>query len=145
MVICLNEFSMSDIRSSNSYRTDDLRDRHWSAWHRGERPLAETLFAGETPPPTGSEMLELINAEVTLRAERGEACLVDEYDQRFPQFAESVLRLLMLHETLEPFDGALSKSVEPPRQCCTRSSHSPRSSDCLRSPKQSGLNPATAM
>ena len=71
-------------------RMDGMRDRQWSAWQRGERLLVEALIADVTPPLTDDELLELIYAEVTLRAGRGEACPVDEYVQRFPQFVESL-------------------------------------------------------
>ena len=120
---------MSGDRPLVGQRMDDFRDRQCSAWQRGERLLVEALIADVTPPLTDSELLELIYAEVTLRAERGEACSVDEYVQRFPQFAESLRRLFAIHEALESSDGMSSKSVEPPREGRPRSSRTPRSSD----------------
>lgn len=101
------ELLMSDETPSAVARLDDLRDRQRSAWQRGERLLVETLVADITLTLADSELLELIYAEVMLRAERGESCLVEEYPQRFPQFAESLGRLFAVHVGLEAWGGQL--------------------------------------
>ena len=120
---------MSGDSSLVGQRMDDFRDRQWLAWQRGERLLVEALIAGVTPPLTDSELLELIYAEVTLRAEREEHCPVDEYVQRFPKFAESLRQLFAIHEALESPDGVPSRSDEPPRIGRSPSSRTPRGSD----------------
>ncbi len=98
-------------------RLDDLRDRQHSAWQRRERLLVESLIAGITPALVDNELLELIYAEVMLRAEMGETCQVDEYIQRFPKFTESLRRLFAVHQALEspasrPHDRAESRSSD---------------------------------
>ena len=117
---------------SGNQRLDDLRDRQVLAWGRGERLLVEALIADTTPLLTDSELLELIYAEVTLRAERGEVCIADEYEQRFPQFAESLQRLFAIHEALEApgsEPSERSEAVQPPQFHRPQTSNVSRSSD----------------
>jgi hypothetical protein len=92
---------MLDNNLSGVLRLDDLRDRQCQAWQRGERLLVEMLIAEVLPPLADNELLELIYAEVMLRAERGEACQIEEYAQRFPQFAGQLQRLFAIHQALE--------------------------------------------
>lgn len=82
-------------------RLDVLRERQQSAWQCGERLLVEALIADTAPTLSDSETLELIFAEVMLRAEHGETCAADEYLQRFPQFAGQLQRLFAIHQALE--------------------------------------------
>jgi TOMM system kinase/cyclase fusion protein len=62
-----------------------------SRWRGGERVLVEAYLAQQ--PPLGADMeavLELILHEVLLRRERGEAPVLAEYQQRFPQLATAL-------------------------------------------------------
>jgi len=113
-------------------RLDDLRRRQVLVWERGERLLVEALIANTTALLTDNELLELIYAEVTLRAERGEVCIADEYEQRFPQFAESLQRLFAIHEALEApasEPSERSEAVQPPQFHRPQTSNVSRSSD----------------
>ena len=120
---------MPDDNQSDVLRLDDLRNRQCIAWERGERLLVETLIAGLGRPLMDSELLELIYAEVTLRAERGGVCVADEYVQRFPQFAESIERLFAIHEALEAPAVESSAAVEPPQVHRPQPRNVSRSSD----------------
>ena len=125
----LRKLEMLENGLSGVQRLDDLRRRQVLAWERGERLLVEALIADTTQPLTDDELLELIYAEVMLRAERGEVCATDEYVQRFPQFAESLQRLFAIHEALEAPASEPSEAVQPPQVNRPQISDVPRSSD----------------
>ncbi len=108
---------------------DELRHRQCVAWERGDRLLVEPLIAGLETQLTDSELLELIFAEVTLRAGRGEVCAADAYVQRFPQFAESLKRLFTKPDALESPDSQPSKVNKPPQVDRPQIKKMPRGSD----------------
>lgn len=120
---------MSEDRPSVFQRMDEVRDRQWSAWNRGERPSVETLVATETYPLNDSELLELIYAEITLRWEHGDHCFIDEYLRRFPQFTDSLRRLFAIHEAMEQVESMPSTDVQTPRASGSEMVPSARGSD----------------
>jgi len=79
-----------------------LQAEQRAGWQRGERGLVETLL--QENPALRSEaeaILELIYHEVLLREEHGEAPRLDEYLQRFPQFAAQLRDQFEVHGALE--------------------------------------------
>lgn len=82
-------------------RLDTLRGRQLTAWQSGEWLQVESLIQSEGVLLTDDEVLELIYVEIMLRSEHGDACAIDEYLRRFPQFTESLRRLFAIHQALE--------------------------------------------
>ena len=72
-------------------RLDVIREDQYRRWHAGDRVPAERYVA-LLPPAAREDALVVIWAEVRLRAARGEAPLVEEYQGRFPEYAELLAR-----------------------------------------------------
>src|SRR5262245_43730062 len=80
----------------------DLQER----WQRGERPTVES-YLEQYPALLGDpETYAFVNDELLLRQNRGETVALDEYYQRFPQFAQRLW--LQMH-------GADSASADQPK------------------------------
>ena len=63
----------------SSDRVEFLRERQVQSWQEGKPLFVEELIAGISPELTQDELMELIYAEMFLRAEQGESCNPDEY------------------------------------------------------------------
>ncbi len=88
-----------------------LQDDQSLRWRAGERPLVESYLA--THPELGDDgdgLLDLLNHEVVLREERGEAPRLAEYLGRFPHLAGPLRDLFEVHALLE----AEAKAADPP-------------------------------
>src|SRR5262249_30287414 len=87
-------------------RTDQRR-----RWDAGDCVRAEAyLQEHPTLGQVADHALELVYNEVVLRQERGESPQLEEYLQRFPQFAAQLKPLFELHQALE--SGSLANSHE---------------------------------
>jgi serine/threonine protein kinase len=77
----------------------DQQDR----WAAGDRVLAETYLEDN---PTLREQVEaaidLIYSEILVRERLGEVVSLEEYQRRFPDFAELLTKQMQLHELLRP-------------------------------------------
>lgn len=71
-------------------------------WHRGERVRVES-YVDQLAPLRGNDkaLLDVIFSEIELRGRRGEAPKLDEYLQRFPQFAPQLQRQFAMHNLRE--------------------------------------------
>src|SRR5689334_15188099 len=84
-----------------STRVLPLLDEQRRRWRAGERPTVEDYLRLYPELATDRDgLLDLLYSEVLLREQRGEALLAEEYRQRFPQHADAVTRLLVLHRVL---------------------------------------------
>ena len=84
-----------------------LQDDQSLRWRAGERPLVESYLAAH--PELGGDgagFLDLLNHEVLLREERGEAPGLAEYVGRFPHLAADLRDLFEVHAQLEAEAGA---------------------------------------
>jgi hypothetical protein len=89
-----------------------LQDDQSLRWRAGERPLVESYLAAH--PELGNDgagLLDLLNHEVLLREERGEAPGLAEYLGRFPHLAAPLRDLFEVHALLEAEAGAASPSA----------------------------------
>ena len=84
-------------------RLDLVREDQYQRWRAGERVPAED-YLPVLGPAAPEDALVLIWAEVRLRAGRGEAPDVAEYQRRFPAFADALSRQFELERLL----GSLS-------------------------------------
>ncbi|HLN31947.1 MAG TPA: serine/threonine-protein kinase [Gemmataceae bacterium] len=72
-------------------------------WHGGERVSAEEYLARNPILQSDSaSAFELVYGEFVLRESLGETPALEEYLQRFPQFAAQLKRQLDLHQALQP-------------------------------------------
>jgi serine/threonine protein kinase len=80
-----------------------MEQRH--RWQRGERVLVET-YLRQHPAlgEQGESLLDLIYHEVVLREQRRETPQLEEYQQRFPQFAAQLQQQFEVHQGLAPGD-----------------------------------------
>ena len=70
-------------------------------WQAGQPCLAEMYLQELAGRPLDEEMiLDLVFSEVFLREEYGEAPQAEEYQQRFPQYAEQMHRQFLVHQAL---------------------------------------------
>jgi serine/threonine-protein kinase len=86
-------------------------------WAKGERVLAETYFRLRSTLSTDIEhAVELIYGEYLLREQLGDAPTVQEYQERFPQFAERLRQQFSFHRALESdsFGSRASTSIHWP-------------------------------
>jgi serine/threonine-protein kinase len=75
-------------------------------WRRGERLRVEDFLEKYPPLRLGAAgILDLVCNEIDLREELGEAPQLDEYLQRFPQFAEELERQFEVHRALQGKPG----------------------------------------
>jgi WD40 repeat protein/tRNA A-37 threonylcarbamoyl transferase component Bud32 len=73
-----------------------------TCWLRGERIPAETyLHMHRAVQDSDEDALDLIYAEILLREELGEPVAIEEYERRFPRFADQLRLQLALHRGLE--------------------------------------------
>jgi WD40 repeat protein len=86
-------------------RVEALRADQRLRWQAGERAPAEGYVAA-LPDASTEDALLLIYGEVLLRAARGEAVALDEYQRRFPQYAEPLALQFDLHRALEGLTGS---------------------------------------
>jgi serine/threonine-protein kinase len=71
-------------------------------WRRGERiPVEAYLWQHPSLESDTECVLQLINNEVVLRQERAEPATLEEYLERFPQFAAQLKELFEVHRALE--------------------------------------------
>ena len=96
----------------SSDRVEFLRERQVQSWQEGKPLFVEELIAGISPELTQDELMELIYAEMFLRAEQGESCNPDEYRRRFPENAEWLERLFEIHEFLANDEPDHSRTLE---------------------------------
>ena len=89
---------MAENRDGPPARMDELRFIQYQAWQNGKPIFVEGIMAGLSTALNENELMELIYAEITLRAEQGEVCGVDEYLHRFPESAGPLRRLFEIHE-----------------------------------------------
>jgi serine/threonine protein kinase len=92
---------MSDSSRPPSEILDSLRARQREAWLRGEPLLVEALISEVKPPLQRQELIELIAAEAVLREGLGQPSSWVEYQQRFPQLADTLQKLIGADRTLE--------------------------------------------
>ena len=85
--------------------TERLQDDQSLHWRAGERPLVESYLAAH-PELRDDSLLDLLNHEVLLREERGEAPGLAEYLGRFPHLAAPLHDLFEVHALLEAEAGA---------------------------------------
>ena len=86
------EFAMQELRCfPRGHWLDLARSDQSHRWRRGSGVAAEDYFQ-QLPEIRGDmeEALVLINGEIQLRRELGQAPIVDEYSRRFPEFAERI-------------------------------------------------------
>ena len=80
---------------------DDLLDYQSGCWRRGERPAVNACL--DRRPELGEDddaVLDLICHEILLRARRGEAPRLEEYEQRFPKFAVQLQAHFEVHQAM---------------------------------------------
>ncbi|MBL8799219.1 MAG: protein kinase [Planctomycetia bacterium] len=83
-------------------------------WQRGEKPSAEQLLSQHPALRTDEEgALDVIYNEVVLREETGERPHLDEYVQRFPQYAGALKQQFSLHVALFQSLGSPTPLVGP--------------------------------
>ena len=83
-----------------------LQDDQSLRWRAGERPLVESYLAAHPElGDDGAGLLDLLNHEVLLREERGEAPRLTEYLGRFPHLAAPLRDLFEVHALLEAEAG----------------------------------------
>ncbi len=84
-------------------------------WQAGERPAVEDyLVKHPTLSADLDGVLDLIYQEIFLREECGEAAAVDEYLQRFPQWADDIRLQFEVHEAIVPEPAPDTASPAPP-------------------------------
>ena len=96
-----------------------LVQHHRQCWRDGKR-LSVEAFLQEFPPPTldDDDLLDLIYNEVVLREEDGESPELDEYLERFPQYAADLRAQFDVHRALQsgqPFTLNLSSCLVRPQ------------------------------
>lgn len=98
----------------------DLRHDQCATWRAGKQVPAED-YLRESPAVADSpeNALVLINGEIQLRREMGERPTLDEYRQRFPEFAGQLAHLFEMENAFSETAAALNPSQgqdpEPPR------------------------------
>ena len=79
-----------------------LRNEQRKRWEGGERVLAETLLQHHVTLQANADCaLELVYNEMLLREKFGDPPQLEEYVERFPQFAPGLKRLFEVHQVLE--------------------------------------------
>jgi hypothetical protein len=79
-----------------------VRAEQRSRWQRGERVTAEEVLQPHPVLLADPVLaLEIVYQEVMLREEAGEEPRLEEYQQRFPQFAAQLVLLFDVHQALE--------------------------------------------
>jgi serine/threonine-protein kinase len=94
---------------------EELRRDQCERWQAGERVPAEAYL--NSHPALQSDpscALELVYQEVLLREERGEEPQLQEYLERFPQFAAQLRPLFVVHRALESSSWLESDPAETP-------------------------------
>jgi tetratricopeptide (TPR) repeat protein len=92
---------MSSMGSEPAGLTVVLLDQR-RRWQRHERVLVETYLSQEPALCNDPEaVLDLIYQEIVLREESGDGPQLDEYLQRFPQFAEQIGLQFQVHRVVE--------------------------------------------
>src|SRR5260370_32678745 len=100
---------------------EELRGEQRQGWEAVDRAGAETHLQQHPELQDGPEWArELVSPEVVLRQQQGEAPPLEEYLQRFPQFAVQLKPLFDVHRALEAdltFDFEPTKTHDAiPRQ-----------------------------
>ncbi len=88
-------------RGGRRQAVDDLLDYQSGCWRRGERPAVDACLGRR--PELGEDddaVLDLICHEILLRARRGEAPLLEEYESRFPKFADQLQAHFEVHQAM---------------------------------------------
>ena len=91
-----------------AHLAEALRREQRKRWQAGERTAAET-YLQQHPELQGAPdyALELIYQEMVLRQEHGEVPRLEEYLERFPQFASQLPPLFEVHRALESNASAM--------------------------------------
>jgi serine/threonine-protein kinase len=107
---------MSD-HPSLAERALALRLEQARRWRNHERAPAEEYLARDAELSANPEYaLEIVYGELLLREEEGERLQVEEFQQRFPQFASQVRRLFDVHRAVLSACLADSRPAELARQ-----------------------------
>ncbi len=127
---------MSDDQNNSSCRMEVLRERQYQSWQDGKLIFVEALIDDVTPELTQNELMELIYAEITLRTEHGETCMLEEYLRRFPENAQRLERLFVIHEYFVVDENGHSRtfetSIKSPASSSIRIENSDLSDDSLK-------------
>src|SRR5581483_9228509 len=109
--------------------TGSLLAEQRTRWQGGE-PLRVEAYLERYPDlrADAESLLDLIYNEIFLRAQRGETPCLEEYLQRFPQFADELRLQFEVHDALDVEDASLD----------------PRSGVLTRPPEEAGDGPAVA-
>jgi WD40 repeat protein/tRNA A-37 threonylcarbamoyl transferase component Bud32 len=99
--------------SDAATRFDQLREDQYRRWQAGDRVPAEHYVA-ELPATATEDALVLIWAEVRLRTARGEAPLLVEFQDRFPEHADALARQFELELLMGSLAGATLTQAPPP-------------------------------
>jgi eukaryotic-like serine/threonine-protein kinase len=93
---------------------DHLLMQQRQHWQRGERVLVEA-YLRQHPALAGQSdaFLDLIYHEVVLREQHGETPRLEEYQQRFPQFAVQLQQQFEVHQALAPGDFFAANDPAP--------------------------------
>ena len=115
-------------------RTDAICDQFVHCWREGQRPKIED-YLRQVSESTRGELLEmLLREEVQLRRIAGHVARAEEYETRFPQYREFILRAFEALRSIPPnATGAYRRSRE------SRSSHSTTRFRVIRPHAKGGL------
>jgi serine/threonine protein kinase len=103
---------------------EELRAEQRGCWLRGERVGVEVYLAQHPALQADTDgAVKLIYHEVLLREERGEAPQLDEYLQRFPQWADRLRPLFEVHQAVASGHLLDPQSTGPPRSRPIRCPH----------------------
>ncbi len=95
--------TVQEAREGDALRpeVDALLDYQSGCWGRGERPSVESCLDRRPGLRESADAaLDLICHEILLRARLGESPQVEEYERRFPQFADQLQAHFEVHEAM---------------------------------------------